>query len=62
MLRSFSNGLHYISKRYNLQGLVSKEIVGPKMLSEMAYVYHYNAMPRENREILMKQTYNYLYE
>lgn len=62
MLRSFSNGLHYMSKRYNLQGLISKEIVDPKMLSDMAYVYHYNAMPREHREVLMKRTYNYLYE
>lgn len=62
MLRAFSSGLKYMSKRYNLQGLLSKEIVDPKMLSEMAYVYHYNAMPREHREVLMKQTYDYLYE
>jgi lipopolysaccharide biosynthesis glycosyltransferase len=62
MLRAFSSGLEYMSKRYNLQGLLSKEIVDPKMLSEMAYVYHYNAMPREHREVLMKQTYDYLYE
>ena len=62
MLRAYSNGLHYMSKRYNLQGLLSKEIIDPKMLSDMAYVYHFNAMPREHREVLMKQTYSHLYE
>lgn len=62
MLRAFGNGLFFMSKRYNLQGLISKEVVEPEILSEMAYVYHYNAMPREHRELLMKQTYDYLYE
>lgn len=62
MLRAYSNGLHYMSKRYNLQGLLSKEIIDPKILSDMAYVYHFNTMPREQRRVLMKQTYIHLYE
>lgn len=62
LLREHSEGLHYLSKKFNLQGLLQKEITDPKMLREMAYVYHYNAMPRELRTELMSKAYNFLYE
>lgn len=62
LLREYSDGLHFLSKKFNLQGLLSKEITDPKMLSEMGYIFHFNAMPRDYRGELMKKVYSYLYE
>lgn len=61
LLRKYSK-LNYMSKRFNCQGLISKEIIEPHKLEKMVYVSHYNAMPREQRGTLMKQMYNYFYE
>lgn len=61
LLRKHSK-LNFMSKRFNCQGLLSKEIVDPSKLKEMVYVSHYNAMPREHRDVLMKQMYSYFYE
>tara|TARA_A100001015_G_C15022850_1_gene728900 strand:+ start:2064 stop:2774 length:711 start_codon:yes stop_codon:yes gene_type:complete len=61
LLRKFSKVKH-ISKRFNCQGLVSKELVEPKKIAKMCYVSHYNAISREHRYTLMERVYNYLYE
>lgn len=62
LLRKYSTGLQTLSKKFNLQGIISKEITDPKMLQDMAYVYHFNAMPREHRTTLMHNTFKFLYE
>lgn len=54
--------IKHISKRFNCQGLISKELVDPKKIKEMCFISHYNAMPREHRHTLMNSVYNYLYE
>lgn len=61
LLRHYTQ-LQYLSKKFNLQGLYSKEIIDPEMLLQMAYVYHFNAMPRDHRNTLMQKVYNHHYE
>jgi len=61
LLRKFAT-IQHISKRFNCQGLISKELVEPEKIQKMCFVSHYNAMPREYRYTLMKTVYNYLYE
>lgn len=61
LLRKYAKVKH-LSKRFNCQGLISKELIEPKKIEKMCYISHYNAMPREYRYTLMEKVYNYLYE
>jgi len=52
----------YLSKRFNLQGLYSKELTDVSKIKDISYVSHFNAIPRDHREPFMKSVYTYLYE
>ena len=61
LLREYSN-LKFLSKKFNCQSLLSKEIIEPKKLEKMVYVSHFNSMPKEQRFIHMNNLYKYFYE
>lgn len=61
LLREFSE-LQFLSKRFNLQGIYNKELVDVDKLKKISYMTHFNAIPREQRPLLMKSLYTHLYE
>jgi lipopolysaccharide biosynthesis glycosyltransferase len=61
LIREFSE-LEFLSKRFNLQGLYSKELTDVSKIKDISYVSHFNAIPRDHREPFMKSVYTHLYE
>lgn len=61
LIREFSE-LEFLSKRFNLQGLYSKELTDVNKIKDISYISHFNAIPRDHRGPFMKSVYNYLYE
>lgn len=62
LLRQFGAEFHFLSKKFNLQNLPSKEMLDPEVLYERAYIYHYNSIPREVRYSLMEAMWKYARE
>jgi hypothetical protein len=52
----------FMDIKYNVQGLLSKEVLDLDILDKYSYITHFNAMDSHNRTILMEQMYNKYYE
>jgi len=61
LLRKYSK-IEYLSKKFNCQSLLSKEIIEPEKLEKLVYISHFNSMPRDQRFIYMSNLYKYFYE
>jgi hypothetical protein len=54
--------MKFLDIKYNVQGIVQKEILDFEILDNYSYVTHFNAMDRSDRLILMQQVYKHYYE
>lgn len=54
--------IKFMDIKYNVQGIIQKEILDFDILDDYSYVTHFNAMSREDRLILMQQLYKHYYE
>ena len=57
-LEFFDKNINFLSKKFNMTHMYKTHAFTQGIFTKCSYIWHYNGLPREDRNNLMKQTWD----